>query len=190
MALRVVTPPEAAPVSLVEAKAHLRLEESGDDTYVLMLIETASLYVEKACERGLVLQTVELTTGPLCGVQSLPLPGGHLAEVPEVEVHYLDPDGELVELDAADFFTVRGGDAKPGDLHLVPDTTWPEMSTRVDALRVQYDVGWEDAAAVPAPLKHAVLLALSELYENRSPAELSENSTLNALMAPYEFRSI
>jgi len=195
MTWRVVTEPAESPVSLVEAKAHLRLEESGDDTYVATLIETARLYVEKTCERGLVLQTVELTTARLCGVQSLPLPGGSLAATPAVVVQYLDEDGDLQTLDSAEYFTLAGGDAKPGELHLVPDSTWPAMSPRPDALRVRYAVGWATAAAVPAPLKHAVLLVISQLYEHRTPEVTGTIATtlalsLDALMAPFRFRSI
>lgn len=190
MARRVVTPPTESPVSLTEAKAHLRLEESGDDTYVTTLIEAARLHVEMTCERGLVLQTVELTTGPLSGTQSLPLPGGHLADTPQVVVTYLDSDGVLQTLDSAEYFTLDGGDAKPGELHLVPDSSWPAMADRPDALKVQYRVGWGTADAVPQPLRHAVLLVISALYEGRSPEQLEASSTLSALMGPYEFQSI
>ena len=195
MALRVVTPPAVAPVSLAEAKAHLRLEESVDDTYVTGLVEAARLYVEKTCERGLVLQTVELTTGPLLGTEELPLPGGSLAATPQLQVQYLDEDGVLQTLASSEYFTLSGGDARPARLYLVPDVTWPAMSERVDALRVQYRVGWATAAEVPAPLRHAVLLVVSQLYEHRTPEVTGTIATtlelsLAALMAPYRFRSI
>lgn len=195
MPIRVITPPAESPVSLTETKAHLRLEESGDDAYVTTLLEAARLYVEKTCERGLVLQTVELTTEALSGTEALPLPGGSLADVPQLVVQYLDPDGVLQTLDAAKCFTVSGGDARPARLHLVPDNSWPAMADRPDALRAQYRVGWTNAAAVPGPLRHAVLLVVSQLYEHRTPEVTGTIATtltlsLDALMAPYRFRGI
>lgn len=195
MALRVVTPPAESPVSLIEAKAHLRLEESVDDTYVTSLIEAARLYVEKTCERGLVLQTLELTRPRLLSIASLVLPGGALADTPQVVVTYLDADGVLQTLSSAEYYTVAGGDARPGTLYLVPDSTWPDMIDRPDALKVQYRVGWSTAATVPQPLRHAVLLVVSQLYEHRTPEVTGTIATtlefaLDALMAPYRFRSI
>lgn len=195
MPVRVVTPPNESPVSLSEAKAHLRLEESVDDAYVTALIDGARVYVEKTCERGLVLQTVELIAPPLCGEASLSLPGGALADTPQLQVQYLDTNSVLQTLDAAKYYTVSGGDAKPADLHLIYPNIWPDMALRLDAVRVQYRVGWANAAAVPAPLRHAVLLLLSELYEYRTPEVTGTIVTklgfsLDALMAPFRFRSL
>lgn len=192
MALRIVTPPAALPVSLVEAKAHLRLEEDVDDTYVTALIDAARVHVEKVCQRALVLQTVELVAPPLSGDSSLMLPGGRLADTPAVSVHYKDSDGVEQELDAASFFTVDGGEARPGSLFLEAPTTWPVMSGRPDALRVRYSVGWANAAAVPAPLRHAVLLLVSQLYEHRTPEVTGTVATrlelaFDALLSPFRF---
>lgn len=195
MTWRVVTPPADPPVSLAEAKAHLRLEETADDAYVTTLIDAARLYVEKVCGRGLLLQTVELISPPPCGYEVLALPGGALADTPQLQVQYLDVASVLQTLDASKYYTVSGGDAKPADLHLVRWNIWPWMAPRADALRVQYRVGWATAAAVPAPLRQAVLLVLSQLYEFRTPEVTGTIATtlefsLEALMAPYRFRSV
>jgi len=195
MAWRVVTPPAESPVSLSEAKAHLRLEESVDDAYITTLIDSARVYVEKACDRGLVLQTVELLGPPLCGDEELSLPGGALADTPQLQVQYLDANSVLQTLDAAKYYTVSGGDSRPADLHLIYPNLWPQMAPRFDAVKVQYRVGWANAAAVPAPLRHAVLLLLSELYEYRTPEVTGTIVTklgfsLDALMAPFRFRSL
>jgi uncharacterized phiE125 gp8 family phage protein len=195
VAIRVITAAAGAPVSLAEAKAHLRLEESVDDVYVMSLIETARLYVEQKCERALLLQTVELTTEELDWTEPMSLPGGHLADDPQVVVQYLDIAGALQLLASTEYYTLSGGDACPGELLLVPMATWPVMADREDAIRVQYRVGWATAAAVPAPLRHAVLLVVSQLYEHRTPEVTGAVATtlafsLDALMAPYRFRGI
>lgn len=194
MPLRVVTPPGTTPVSLVEAKAHLRLEESVDDAYVAAIIEAARSHVEKTCERALVRTTVELTTpAPECLGDAVRLLGGSLQAAEDVlSVSYLDTDDVLQSLALVDVAVVLGGDSSPG-LLLPASGSWPTMSARPDALRVQYRVGWPTAAEVPAPLRHAVLLMVSQLYEHRTPevaGSLATSSALEALMAPYRIRSI
>lgn len=195
MALRVVTPPAAPPVSLAEAKAHLRLEEDVDDTYVLALIEAARVHVEKTCARALVLQTLELKVPPACGTGAVQLVGGSLADTPQVSVKYLDANSVEQTLAAEKYCTVSGGDARPGALHLVAGESWPEMADRPDALSVQYRVGWANAAAVPASLRHAVLLLVSQLYEHRTPEVTGTIATrlelaFDALLSPFRFMEI
>lgn len=193
MALRVVTAPAALPVSLSEAKDHLRLEEDVDDAYVLRLIDAARVHIEKVCRRALVLQTVEWVGPPLCGAASLSMPGGRLADTPAVSVKYLDGSGVEQVLDPSGYYAVDGGEAEPACL--MPASSWPTMASRPDALRVRYSVGWADAASVPTALRHAVLLLVSQLYEHRTP-EVTGISvaqlelTLDALIAPFQFRSI
>lgn len=197
MTLRVVTPPGATPVSLLEAKVHLRLEESLDDSYVSTLIEAARSYVEKTCERALVRTTVELTTAaPETWGAVVRLVGGALQSTADVlSVTYLDTADVVQTLPLADVAVVLGGDATPSLLLPAYGVSWPLMSERPDALRVQYRVGWATAAEVPAPLRHAVLLMLSQLYEHRTPEVTGTIAStlalsLDALMAPYRFRSI
>lgn len=167
MTWRVVTAPGTEPVSLSEAKAHLRLEETADDAYVTALIVAARTHVEKVCARGLVLQTVELVK-PGFLAEGLALEGGHLAETPIVVVKYLDEDEVEQTLAADDYYYVTGGEHAPARLYLKPTGAFT-LAKRADAVRVQYRVGWADAGAVPASLKHAVMLAISQMYEHRTP---------------------
>lgn len=188
MALRVVTAPAVEPVSLSEAKAHLRLEETVDDTYVTALISAARVHAEKMLGRGLVLQTVELTLPGFRTAYESPveLPGGHLAEVPQLVVQYLDVDDATQTLGAASTYTVSQGELAPGLLYLADGASWPDVSTRADAVQIRYRVGWADAASVPAPIKQALLLLISQMYEQRSPEGVG-STTVDALLSPFTF---
>ncbi|PZR07073.1 MAG: hypothetical protein DI536_28880 [Archangium gephyra] len=193
MALRVVTPPSDTPVSLIEAKAHLRLEESADDAYVEQLIESAASHVAVTCERALMQQEVELiSVSPWRSDGAVRLIGGALHnEADLVRVAYLDGNDVEHELPLTSCFLVPGGTATPAALF--PKASWPTMSSRPDALRVRYRVGWATAAEVPAPLRHAVLLVVSQLYEFRTPevtTSIATSGALEALLAPYRFPSI
>ena len=59
MGLKLVTAPAAEPVTLVEAKTHLRLDTSSDDTYVSALITAARERVELFLRRALITQVFE-----------------------------------------------------------------------------------------------------------------------------------
>ena len=51
---------------------------------------------------------------------------------------------------------------------LKSDTDWPDIYDRPDAVEVNFTAGYADAASVPKILRHAVLLLISHLYENRA----------------------
>ena len=64
MAYKVTGAPAKEPVTLTEAKAHLRIEQEIDDEddYVTALITAAREQVEIYCNRALITQTVQLKT--------------------------------------------------------------------------------------------------------------------------------
>ncbi|MDO9125489.1 MAG: head-tail connector protein, partial [Parvibaculum sp.] len=64
---------------------------------------------------------------------------------------------------------------------------WPMPATRLAGIAVDFTAGYGAAAAVPAPLKQAVLLLAAHWFENREPlgngVELP--LTVSALVARY-----
>lgn len=185
MRLRVVTPPASEPVTLVEAKAHLRLEGTDDDTYVSALIQAARQHVEEVCWRGVVTQTREAVLECFPDSDGVELPGGNLASI--TSVTYTDADGASQTLATsvyeADTVSV------PGRMLLAYDQSWPSTRSQWDAVRVRYVVGWA-VADVPAPLKQALLLLVSQLYEHRTPEVTGVSMgkvgfAVDALLSPY-----
>jgi hypothetical protein len=59
--LTLITPPASEPVTLAEAKAHLRLEIGDDDALVAGLVTAARQHVEDLIAQSLVTQTWQLT---------------------------------------------------------------------------------------------------------------------------------
>ena len=185
MRLRVVTPPASEPVTLAEAKAHLRLEGTEDDTYVSALIQAARQHVEEVCWRGVVTQTWEAVLECFPDTDAVELRGGNLASI--TSVTYVDGDGTSQTLSAS----VYGADtvSVPGRLVLAYNETWPSTREQWDAVRVRYVVGWA-AADVPAPIKQAMLLLVSQMYEHRTPEVMGGTPgkvdfAVDALLSPY-----
>lgn len=185
MLVRVVTPPADEPVTLAEAKGHLRLEGSDDDTYVLALIQAARQHIEEVCWRGVVTQTREALLNGFPCVGELALPGGNLASI--VSVTYTDADGVVRTLNRETYEADTV--SEPGRLLLAYGQSWPGTRCQWDAIRVRYTVGWE-AALVPAPIKHALLLLVAQMYEHRVPEVAGTivskvDFAVDALLAPY-----
>lgn len=224
MSLRIVTQPSQEPVTLAEAKAHLRLEESHDDSYVTACITAARQYIEKVCWRALLQTTFELSQGSFRGEdkeESLPewatlapsfpqsfsqpstlsptgrfqpfieLPRGHLADTPAVSVVYFDESNAQQTLATAAYqVQSRGEDCGRVWLNAAAGYSWPTVYSRPDAVRVTYTVGWSTPANVPGPLKQAVLLLVSQMYEYRTPEitgtiATTLQFTIDALTSPY-----
>ena len=188
MRTRLVTPPALEPVTLAEAKAHLRLEGAEDDAYVTALIQAARQHVEEVCWRGLVTQTWEtvLEGFPFCA--ELDLPGGNLGSI--ASVTYVDATGAEQTLATsvyeADTLSV------PGRLLLAYGESWPATRCQWNAVKARYTVGWA-VADVPAPIKQAILLLVAHFYEQRNPEITGTivskvEFAVDALLAPYRLR--
>lgn len=221
MYVTTVTAPAVEPVTLAEAKSHLRLEESSDDVYVQTLIQAARQHIEKVCWRGLLQQSLQMTRGSFRGddkFEQLPdyatvsqqfpyacssefsrfmpyleLPGGHLAETPAVVVTYLDANGTLQTLAPSAYLT-QSAEGQTGKLWLNQSAgySWPDTMARFDAVKVNYTIGWLNPSKLPQPLKQAVLLLVSQMYEYRTPEVTGTIATtleftIDALTSPYRF---
>lgn len=225
MTVRLVTAPTLEPLTLAEAKNHLRLEESFDDTTVMALITAARQYIEKVCWRGLLVQQWELARPSFRGEDKneelqpyvagtpepypsqsnrfqpyLELPKGHLSETPAVVITYLDPTGASQTLSPSAYVIEGGGvggiDTQCGRIWLntAGGYSWPDVLSRFDAVKVNYKVGWETADKVPGPLKQALLLLISQMYEYRSPELTLQTFPLkfavDNLIAPYQLKGL
>lgn len=185
MILRLASTPAVEPVSIEEAKAHLRLESDEDDDYVETLIQGAREVTEKSLGRGLVTQTWELTLDEFPDEEEIELPKGALASVTSVQ--YLDANGVLQTLATTEYEV--DSKSEPGKVRLAYAKSWPTTRERWNAVRVTYVVGTA-AAAVPKPIYQAMLLLISQAYEHRTPEVTGTivskvEFSFSALLAPY-----
>lgn len=157
---RVVVKPAVEPVSLAEAKTHLRIDGDVEDGYVGGLIEAARLHVEMVTWRALCTQTVELEVGRWPEDRELWLPRPPLQSV--VWVKYTDPEG-VVQTLGADQYAV---DVMRGRVRLAYGASWP-AARGGEPVVVRYVAGYGVAADVPGLLKRAMLLLVGHWYENR-----------------------
>ena len=189
MVTRLITPPTTEPVTVAEAKDHLRLEHVLDDGYVSTLITAARAHVEEKLRRSIMAQTWELVL-PAFSTDVIELPWGKLVSVTSVK--YLDANAVEQTFSSSSYYVDT--DTVNGRVILDSDLSWPETTTRWNAVVIRYVVGWPSPVEVPAPIKQAMLLLVSHMYENRSPEIVGTivspvNFAVDALLNPYRVMS-
>jgi uncharacterized phiE125 gp8 family phage protein len=161
MGLKVITQPAVEPVTLAEAKLHLKIEIDMDaeDDLIASLISAARGQCEHMLERAVALQTVTLS------VDEFPADGIRLPMSPVVQidsVEYVDADGTTQTMAPGDYYL--DDSQSPNWLLQAYDSDWPSARTEANAVRVTYQVGFE---ACPAEIKAWILLKVGSLYQHR-----------------------
>lgn len=164
--LRVITPPAFEPVTLDEAKAHLRVEITDDDDLISRLITAAREDAEEWQGRAYITQTLRLTLDRFpWGDGPIWLPRPPVQSV--TQIAYVDSAGVQQIVDPS----IYRVDTAHEPARIVPDTdqSWPDDELApVAAVTVDYVAGYGDVGAdVPAAIRQAILLILGHLYENR-----------------------
>jgi len=156
--------PTAEPVTLTEAKTHLRVDVTDDDVLITSLITSARQYVEQIARRALVTQTWRLSMQefPASGVIILPKPP--LQSV--TSITYTDINGTTSTVDSS-IYTVDT-DSEPGRVVLKYGESWPSASlANTNPVQVTFVAGYGGQGAVPEYWKQAILLLVGHWYENR-----------------------
>lgn len=162
MSYEVITPPDEEPVSLLEAKAHCRIDHNDEDDWLSSRIVQARRKVEQEAWRTLVTTEMALYLDEFPRVIWWTLPP--LQEVTSIEYH--DVAGDLQTVDEDDYHV----DAKraPGRIVLANGAAWPTVqSGRPNAVIVTAEAGYGNAGNVPEEAKHAMLLLIGHWYLHR-----------------------
>lgn len=161
--VKVTTPPAVEPVTLAEAKTHLRVDITDDDAYITRLITMAREQCELEARRAFVTQTLEVRLERWPGYQ-LGLPMPPLQSV--TSITYTDQEGNAATVTATDYYIYTG--VEPGRLILKPNKSWPTVNLMPGpSIVIQYVAGYGLAVAVPQRYKQAILLLVGHMYENR-----------------------
>ena len=169
MASRLITAPAVEPVTLAEAKAHLRVDHTAEDALIAMYLQAARQDCEEWTARAFVTQTWELVLDKFPADEIL-LPRPPLQSVESVK--YDDAAGQETTLATTEYDVDSA--SQPG--WVVPVTTgWPTSTFEgINSVRIRYVAGYlmpdspaDLTSAIPGSIKAAILLHLGRLYENR-----------------------
>ena len=174
MALKLITAAAALAVSLVEAKAHLRVTVADDDTLITALITAATETAEQMTGRALMPQTWELTLDAFPA--AFELTRTPVASVTSLK--YYDGAGVLTTLDGADYTLDTAHDFGPAYVVPAYGLAWPASRDQVNAVALRFVAGYASAAAVPEPIKAWIKLQVGAMYENREAEAVGQTHAL------------
>ena len=191
--LLLITQPASEPVSVTEAKAHLVVEHSTDDTMIGVLITAARKHVEARTNRALVRQKWRIYLDEFSDCIDL-----HKQPVISVDsVNYTDADGvsqvvggSTSPVSPGSYYTL---DTANGYVRKAYGATWPSPRNEANSVWVDFWSGYANTAAspvttVPADLRIAILLMVEHMYEHRghsSEIQLFTSPAFDLLIQPY-----
>jgi uncharacterized phiE125 gp8 family phage protein len=197
----VITPPATEPITVDLARRHCRVDADYDDDLIAMYIEGARLEAEAYTNRAFFTQHLQfaITWGPPPTAtplvpQSLivfPLNWPPLVKRPielprapcqSVEQITWGPLGDMQPADPEDY-----------DLNLAVDPGYvavkPQLLPRIpqQSMLIDYTAGYDDAdpAAVPMPIRQAILIGTAHYYENRGDVSAEMPAAFYRLLDPY-----
>lgn len=186
--LAVATQPTVEPVTIDEAKAHLRVDHADEDALIHGLIRAAREYVENVTARTLITTTYDLSLPafPSCGY--IEFPRSPVQSV--TSVTYRDSAGASTTWGTSNYLVDTAG--LVGRLVPAYGVSWPSFTAYpVNPVTVRFVAGYGAAGDVPEQLRQAMLLYLTHLYENRSATGGASNAVreidlgVRALLAQY-----
>ena len=180
MPAKLITAPLEHPVTLAEARQHLRATSIDEDALILALIYAAVEHAENFISGVLITQTWDLSLDVFPGAE-IELPKAPLQSVTSVK--YIDLDGVQQTVASADYQVdaIR----EPGRIKLVPTASWPSVKEQLNAVTIRFVAGYGLAAAVPFQIKAAILL-LVQYHEQRNANE-KVLAAVERLLWPYRF---
>lgn len=164
-ALSLVTPPAVEPVSLVELKAHCKVEISDEDAYIEQLLISVKEQVEELCSIRCINQTWKLILNAFPTSRAITIPLAPLVSISSVK--YTDENGTTATMPATDYIvdTVN----LPGCIVLKNNSAWPSVTLQAaNGVEIEFVCGYGAAAInVPARLKQALKFLVGHWYANR-----------------------
>lgn len=174
------------PVTLAEAKAHLRVDISDDDTYITALVKAAREWVEDYLDCSLITQQFTVRMDKFPTEIELPRPPMVASgTATAVAVTYVSNDNGAVQTLSSSAYRVDR-DSKPGVVRNLYGQTWPSHLNDQNSVTVTWWAGYGSAGAdVPQRVRHAMLLLIGEWFERRSAVD-----GLGSTEVPFGLRSL
>ena len=184
-----VTAPVAEPISVIEAKDHLRVTDGAEDALITALITAARQSIEGrfgSLGRALMTQTWDwfLDGFPASGAP-MEVPFPPLQSV--TSITYTD-DAGASQTWASSKYSVNTK-SLIGLIAPAYGESYPSTRAMMNAVTVRFVAGFGAGADVPMPIRQAMLLQIGHMYEQREThvfgATVEMLPTVKNLLAPY-----
>ena len=177
MRLTQTTAPTVEPVTLTEAKAHMRVDGDEDDARLTALITAARNHCEVYTNRQFITASWKLYCDHFENVQLIPRPPFQSV----TSITYVDLDGDTQTVTATIYTTDLIDE--PGRILLADGQTWPShRGSQEDRVIIEYKAGYGlTASTVPQNIRTAMLFWIEGVYDGNKDATLA----CERLLEPY-----
>ena len=168
-AIKRITDSSTEPVSLAEAKAHLRVDHTNDDSYISTLITASRQSLEISTRRSLGTgQTYQVSYHSFPTVYNrLVIPNPPIVSVTSLQ--YYDVNNSLITVDSTKYH-VENQSEGVGYISLDDGFSRPTISKeRIAPVVLTYNTGY---ANLPKPLHQSILLLVAHYYDTREPVAM------------------
>lgn len=182
------TAPAAEPITLADAKLHLRVDGDDEDSLIESLVVAARRWIEQTHGLALVTQTWDGALARFPRGSEIMVPKYPLVSVTSITYHDDDLSTSTVFSSSSYQVDTR---PRPPRIVLKNGSSWPTDSLRLSSgVVVRAVFGFGDPVNVPPGIVHAMRLLVANMYEHREPevtgtivAEV--DFAVDALLAPY-----
>lgn len=193
--------PAELPIDLPLLKQHLRITHNAEDSYLTFLISGATEIAERYMSRRIVSRGVRMWMDYLPGTgndymlygsgianapisyasvgmfRAFALMGAPTASVESFE--YITNDGVTKTYDPSNYIVDLADKNARARIILQRGAVWPVDLQVAHSLKINYTLGYGNAAAVPFTIKQAVMLIAAALWSNRGDANEVASDVLN-----------
>jgi len=175
--------PVGTPITLDEAKEHLKETSNDRDGEIISLINTVTSIAELITGRDMINRTYE------CYLDCFPMKHGsikirrsRLQSITSIQYY---SDNVLETVDPADYYFTQSPNFS--NINLFQGNIWPDTDKRKQAVIITFVSGYgSDACDIPAALKQGMLSHLAYLYDNAGDCGDDEGKAqFESIYTPY-----
>jgi len=189
--LKLKTAPTVEPITLDEAKLHLKVDSADDNALITALITTARQLAESETKRAFITQTWEMFLDYAPAEIDIPKPP---LQATGLAIKVIDAAGAETVVSAT-LYDVDASQNSPGRVKLKSGCSWPAHRNFASFV-IEFKGGYGDAATdVPEALKQALFVLIGYMYENRGgegavKARIHALEEARILFAPFKILRI
>jgi uncharacterized phiE125 gp8 family phage protein len=164
----IITAPATEPITLAEAKVHLRVTNTIEDALITALIVAARQWVENYSWRPLITQTLQANYdyNDLINMYGTEFLINKFPVTSITSIKYIDQTGTEQTISSGDYDTDL-----ISPIARVKLASKPNTKDVMNALKIRFVAGYANAAAVPQIYKQAMYLIIGHMYDNKSEVQ-------------------
>lgn len=160
---RRIVEPTDEPITLADAKEHVRVTDDDQDFYIQGLITASRIWCENKIDRSFITSTWQVTTDQFpdnAGPINLPRP--NLIAISSIQ--YIDTGQTLQTIDPSRYAVDAA--SQPGRIFPAYTLIWPATLLFANSVIITYTAGYGDSADdVPLTIKHAMKMYMQKLFD-------------------------